>query len=100
MRMLGENHGMPEVACPFAQTNGDFCVELDQDMLADVSKMQKWKNAKIKQQCREAFRRVGAALLLPPLLTLCRCRRAMAERETDEEENAGTATPATDGNAA
>ena len=65
-------------------------------MLADVSKMQKWKNAKIKQQCREAFRYVGAALVRCPLLTLCSCRRAMAERETDDDENAETGTPATD----
>ncbi|KAH9832510.1 PHD-zinc-finger like domain-containing protein [Rhodofomes roseus] len=58
MRMLGENH------------------ELDQDMLATVSKIQKWKNFKIRQQCREAF------------------RRAMSERETDEETR-HTGTPAT-----
>ncbi|EPT02926.1 hypothetical protein FOMPIDRAFT_1047297 [Fomitopsis schrenkii] len=62
MRMLGENH------------------ELDQDMLANVSRMQKWKSPKMRQQCRDAF------------------RRAMAERETDDDENPGTATPATDGN--
>ncbi|KAH9930247.1 uncharacterized protein B0H18DRAFT_1116943 [Fomitopsis serialis] len=58
LRLLGENQ------------------ELDQDMLATVSKMQKWKTPKLLQQCREAF------------------RRAMAERETDKEGTPQAETPA------
>ncbi|KAI0726340.1 PHD-zinc-finger like domain-containing protein [Fomitopsis betulina] len=50
MRMLGENH------------------ELDQDMLANVSRLQKWKSPKMRQQCREAFRCVGFFSLLLPLI--------------------------------
>ncbi|KZT68710.1 hypothetical protein DAEQUDRAFT_692123 [Daedalea quercina L-15889] len=48
---------------------------LDQDMLAAVSKMQKWKTHKLRNQCREAF------------------RRAMSEKETEEEGAARAETP-------
>lgn len=39
-------------------------VELDADLVANQSKRQKWKNAKLKSECREAFRCVTLFLAI------------------------------------